>query len=61
MAWMLRHDEYTKRCSAHAFTDPVEVKTFCDDLILTAHELGVSTPLMDTYAEDIRRFANHLA
>jgi 2-dehydropantoate 2-reductase len=58
MAWMLRHDEYTKRCSAHAFGDPVEVKTFYDDLILTAHQLGVSTRLMDRYAEDIRRFAN---
>src|SRR5579864_3814144 len=22
--WMFRYDEYTKRCSAHAFGDPVE-------------------------------------
>jgi 2-dehydropantoate 2-reductase len=61
MAWKFRHDEYTKRCSAHAFGDPVEVKTFYDDLIDTAHEFGVSMPLMDSYAEDIRRFANHVA
>jgi ketopantoate reductase len=37
---MFRHDEYTKRCSAHSFGDPVEVKTFCDDLIATGHDLG---------------------
>ncbi|MGO9124863.1 MAG: ketopantoate reductase family protein [Terriglobales bacterium] len=55
--WMFRHDEYTKRCSAHAFGDPVEVKTFYDDLIATGHHLGVSMPMMDSYADAIRRFA----
>lgn len=55
--WMFRRDEYTKRCSAHAFGDPVEVKTFYDDLIVTGRELGVSMPVMVSYAEDIRRFA----
>ena len=55
--WMFRHDEYTKRCSAHAFGDPVEVKTFYDDLTTTGHDLGVSMPVMDGYAEAIRRFA----
>jgi hypothetical protein len=55
--WMFRHDEYTKRCSAHAFGDPVEVKTFYDDLIATGRELGVSMPVMESYAEAIRRFA----
>lgn len=47
--WMFRHDEYTKRCSAHAFGDPVEVKTFYDDLIATGHDLGVSMPVMESY------------
>ena len=55
--WMFRHDEYTKRCSAHAFGDPVEVKTFYDDLIATGRELSVSMPVMESYAEAIRRFA----
>jgi hypothetical protein len=55
--WMFRHDEYTKRCSAHAFGDPVEVKTFYDDLIATGRELGVSMPVMESYAEAIKRFA----
>jgi len=55
--WMFRHDEYTKRCSAHAFGDPVEVKTFYDDLIATGHHLGVSMPVMDSYADAIKRFA----
>ena len=57
MSWAFRHDEYTKRCSAHAFGDPVEVKTFYDDLIATGHELGVSMPVMESYAESVRRFA----
>ena len=55
--WLFRHDEYTKRCSAHAFGDPVEVKTFYDDLIATGRELSVSMPVMESYAEAIRRFA----
>jgi 2-dehydropantoate 2-reductase len=57
MRWLFRHDEYTKRCSAHAFGDPVEVKTFYDDLIATGHDHGVSMPMMDSYADAIRRFA----
>lgn len=58
--WMFRHDEYTKRCSAHAFGDPVEVKTFYDDIIATGHDLGVAMPAMEGYAEAIRRFCNHI-
>ncbi len=57
MAWMFRHDEYTKRCSAHAFGDSTEVKTFYEDLIVTGHDLSVSMPVMESYAESIRRFA----
>jgi len=55
---MFQHDEYRKRCSAHAFGDPIEIKTFYDDLISTGHDLGVSMPVMESYAEDIRRFAS---
>ena len=57
MRRMFRHDEYTKRCSAHALGDPVEVKTFYDDLTTTGRDLGVSMPVMESYAEAIRRFA----
>ena len=49
--WMFRRDEYTKRCSAHAFGDLVEVKTFYDDLTATGRDLGVSMPVMESYAE----------
>jgi len=42
MSRMFRQDEYAKRCSAHALADPVEVKTFYDDLIAAGHDLGVS-------------------
>ena len=59
--WMMRrmflHNEYTKRCSAHALGDPVEVKTFYDDLVATGHDLGVAMPVMESYAENIRQFA----
>ena len=55
--WMFRHDEYTKRCSSHAFGEPVEVKMFYDDLITTGRDLGVSMPVMESYGEAIRRFA----
>ena len=55
--WMFRHDEYTKRCSAHAFGDPVEVKTFYDDLIIAGHDLNVSMPVMESYAGAVTRFA----
>ena len=55
--WLFRHDEYTKRCSAHSFGDPTEVKTFFDDLVSTGHKPGVSMPVMESYGEAIRRFA----
>jgi ketopantoate reductase len=55
MRRMFRHDEYTKRCSAHALGDPVEIKTFYDDLIATGHDLGISMPVTESYAETIRR------
>jgi hypothetical protein len=54
---MFRHDEYTKRCSAHSFGDPTEVKTFYVDLVEMGHDLGVSTHAMESYAEAIRQFA----
>jgi hypothetical protein len=54
--WLFRHDEYTKRCSAHSFGDPVEVRTFYDDLTTMARDLGVPMPVMESYAEAIRRF-----
>jgi 2-dehydropantoate 2-reductase len=57
MRWMFRHDEYAKRCSAHAFKDPIEVKTFYDDLIAAGRRLGVSMPVMESYAKAIQRFA----
>ena len=61
MRRMFRHDEYTKRCSAHALGDPVEIRAFYDDLIATGHDLGVSMPVMESYAEDIGRFCSGIA
>lgn len=57
MRRMFRHDEYTKRCAAHALGDPIEVKTFYDDLVASGRDLGVSMPVMESYSQDIARFA----
>jgi hypothetical protein len=57
MKWMLRYNEFVKRCSSHALGDAVEVATFYDDLIATGRGLGVATPVMESYAGAIRRFA----
>jgi len=57
MRRMFRHDEYTKRCSAHALGDPVKVKTFYDDLIAKGRDLGASMPVMESYSETITRLA----
>jgi 2-dehydropantoate 2-reductase len=57
MRWMFRRDEYTRRCSAHALGDAVEVKTFYEDLVGTGRELGVSMRVMEGYSEAVRRFA----
>jgi len=51
MRRMFRHNEYTKRCSAHAFGDPIEVQTFYKDLISTGRALGVSMPVMESFTE----------
>lgn len=55
--WLFRHDEYTKRCSGHAFGDPVEIRTFYDDLITTGRQLGVPMPVTASYAKAVERFA----
>ena len=52
---MFRRDEYTKRCSAHAFNDPLEVKTFYDDLMETGQQLGVLMPVMASFSQQIQR------
>ena len=57
MRRMFRHDEYTKRCSAHALGDPVKFKTFYDDLIAKGRDLGASMPVMESYSETITRLA----
>jgi hypothetical protein len=35
----------------------VEVRTFYDDIISTGHALGVAMPVMESYGEAVRRFA----
>jgi len=55
---MFRKDEYTRRSSAHAFGDAVEVKTFYDDLVGTGRELGIAMPVMASYAAAVGRFAD---
>ena len=54
----LRYSEFVKRSSAHALNDPTEIKTFYDDLMTSGRELGVSMPVMSSYARDVGQFAN---
>jgi len=60
--WMMRRmflpNEYTRRCSAHALGDLIEIKTFYEDLVATGRDLSVLMPVMESYAEDIRRLAS---
>lgn len=53
MRRMFRPDEYAKRCSARALGDPVEVKTFYDDLITAGRSLGVSMAAIESYRASI--------
>jgi 2-dehydropantoate 2-reductase len=54
----LRYSEFVKRSSAHALDDAAEIKTFYEDLMTTGRELGVSMPVMSSYAQDIARFVD---
>lgn len=44
MRRIFRHDEYRKRCSAHALHDPLEIKTVYDDLLSAAHDQTLLRP-----------------
>lgn len=57
VARMFSHDEHTKRCPAHAFGDPTEVKISSGDLLGTVQGLGVSMPVMESYVGSIVRLA----
>jgi hypothetical protein len=54
---IMRHSDFVRRCSAHALGDPREVKDFFEDLVTTGRQLEVPMPAMNSYAEDISRFA----
>jgi hypothetical protein len=58
---MLRYSEFAKRSSAHALTDPIEIKVFYDDLKTTGNQLGVSVPIMSSYSKDIAYFAERIS
>jgi ketopantoate reductase len=56
LSWMFSHDEYRKRCSLHALSDPQEVRTFYFDLLNTGQTLGVPMPVMKSYLPDMENF-----
>jgi 2-dehydropantoate 2-reductase len=56
MARQFTHSEYQKRCSLHALADPAEVQMFYGDLVGTGHRLGISMPVMDSFAPDMQCF-----
>jgi len=53
LKWMFRHNEYVRRNSVHALSDPQEIKTFYDDLLNTGEKLGVPMPVMASFRQDI--------
>ncbi len=53
---MLTFNEYQKRCSMHALSDPQEVRTFYFDLLNTGQLLGVHMPVMENYKPDMLNF-----
>jgi 2-dehydropantoate 2-reductase len=53
LKWMFRHNEYVRRNSVHALSDPQEIKTFYYDLLKTGEELGVPMPVMAGFRQDI--------
>jgi hypothetical protein len=46
LVWMFRHDEFTRRSSAHALASPEEIRVFYEDLYETGKALGVQMPTM---------------
>jgi len=53
MKLMFRYNEYAKRSSAHALSNPREIRTFFCDLLNTGRELGVDMPVMASFDPDI--------
>jgi len=56
LKWMFKYNEYVLRNSAHALSDPKEIKTFFYDLVNTGQELGVAMPVMNSFRQDIDNF-----
>jgi len=56
LSWMFAHDEYRKRCSLHALSDPEEVRIFYYDLLQTGQKLNVPMPTFASYESDILNF-----
>ncbi len=53
LKYMFIHNEYVKRNSVHALSDPKEIKTFYSDIVTTGKELGVDMPIMNSFMQDI--------
>jgi 2-dehydropantoate 2-reductase len=56
LRYMFAYNEYVRRNSLHALSDPKEVKTFYFDLVRTGQELGVDMPFMNRFRQDINDF-----
>jgi 2-dehydropantoate 2-reductase len=58
LKYMFTHNEYVKRNSVHALSDPEEIKTFYFDLVATGKELGVDMPVMNGFMQDINNLVS---
>jgi hypothetical protein len=58
ITFMFRFNRSVQRTSAHALGDPLEIKTAYYDLLYTGRELGLPMPIMNSFENDIIRFAS---
>lgn len=55
---MFRVNESVKRTSAHALSDPREIRKSYFDLLNTGRKLGVEMPVMASFEQDINTFSD---
>jgi len=58
LKYMFTHNEYVKRNSVHALSDPKEIKTFYSDIVTTGKELGIDMPIMNGFMQDINNLSS---
>ena len=58
LRFLFKHNESVIRSSLHALGDPREIKESYDNLRVSGKSLGVDMPVMDSFEDDMEKFAN---